>query len=299
MPRQKIAIVGVGAIGGTIAADLADLGRHDLVLCSRTPFERLRVRRPAGLSEVAIPATTEPSPLTPVDWVLLATKAHQSDAVRPWLSALCGAETIVAVLQNGIDHVERISPLVPNHTKVLPVVIQLPAEKKAPGEIEQGADGMLLVPDDEMGRGLAALFEGARTEVKPTPRFHTQAWWKLVSNAAVGGVCALALRENGATEEPALRDLVLALMREVAEVGRAEGAELPDDAPEKAYALMLRGARAHWSSIAVDRREGRPMEWRVRNAVVGRLGRKHGIATPLNDAITAMLRVADAGAGGA
>jgi 2-dehydropantoate 2-reductase len=295
--RQRIAIVGVGAIGGASAADLADLERHDLLLCSRAPFERLRVRRPVGTSLVAISATTQPSKLEPVDWVLLATKAHQSDAVGPWLAALCDPKTTVAVLQNGIDHVDRIAPLLSAGAKVLPVVIQLPAEKKAPGEIEQGPDGMLLVPDDAMGRGLAALFEGARTEVKPTPRFHTQAWWKLLSNASVGGVCALAVRENGATEEPALRDLVLALMREVVQVGRAEGADLPDDAPEKAYSAMLRGAPGHWSSIAVDRREGRSMEWRVRNAVVGRLGRKHGIATPLNDAITAMLRAADADRG--
>lgn len=35
------------------------------------------------------------------------------------------------------------------------------------------------------------------------------------------------------------------------------------------------------------------MEWEVRNAVVGRLARRHGIATPLNDALTALLQSAD------
>ena len=46
-------------------------------------------------------------------------------------------------------------------------------------------------------------------------------------------------------------------------------------------------------------REGRPLEWDVRNAVVGRLARRHGIATPLNDALTAMLSAADRGRSGA
>ena len=69
-----------------------------------------------------------------------------------------------------------------------------------------------------------------------------------------------------------------------------------DDAPDKVLAMILGAAPDHWSSITVDRREGLPMEWEVRNAVVGRLGRRYGIPTPLNDAITALLRAADVGA---
>ena len=114
------------------------------------------------------------------------------------------------------------------------------------------------------------------------------------SSIAVVGVGALALRPNRAATDPEALDLVLALMREVAEVGRAEGAELPDDAPEKVLKRMLNAVPDHWSSISVDRRTGRPMEWEARNAVVGRLGRRHDIATPLNDPITALLALADA-----
>ncbi len=73
-------------------------------------------------------------------------------------------------------------------------------------------------------------------------------------------------------------------------------AQLPEDAPRKSIERVLGAAADHWSSISVDRREGRPMEWEVRNAVVGRLGRRYGVPTPLNDAITALLRAADVGA---
>jgi 2-dehydropantoate 2-reductase len=84
-------------------------------------------------------------------------------------------------------------------------------------------------------------------------------------------------------------------MREVATVARAEGANLPEDAPEKALKLVLDAAPDHWSSITVDRREGRRLEWRTRNAVVGETGRRHGIATPLNDVVTTLLKATDAG----
>jgi len=295
----RIAVIGIGAIGGAIAADLADLGRHGMVLCARTPFDRLRVRHPQGVSEVSVEIATTPEDAaarfdSAPDWVLLVTKAHQSDGARPWLAALCGSSTRIAVLQNGVDHVERVQPLAPDGTEVLPVVVQVPSERTGPGRIEQSHTGLLFVPDDAAGQAFAALFEGGRTQVRPTADFKSQAWWKLLSNAAIGGVCALAVRPNRVAGEPDVRALVLDLMREVAAVGRAEGAVLPNDAPEKALGLMLSAAPDHWGSIALDRREGRPMEWQARNAVVGRLARRHGIATPLNDAITTLLRLADA-----
>ena len=292
---ERIAVVGVGAIGGAVAADLADLGGHEVLVCARTPFDRLRVEHPAGTSEPEARVLTGPEDAEPCSWVLLATKAYQSAEARPWLDALCGPGARVAVLQNGVDHVERIAPLAPGVERVLPVVVQLPAEKTGPGQVKQLNPGVLIVPEDEDGRAFARLFDGGRTRIKPSADFAAQAWWKLLMNAALGGVCALAIRENGAAEEPALRELTLAIMREILPVARAEGAEVPDDAPEKALRMVLGAAGSHWSSITVDRREGRPMEWEVRNAVVGRVARRHGIATPLNDAITALLASADGG----
>lgn len=300
MGAARVAIVGVGAIGGAVAADLAERGALRLALCARSPFAQLVVAHPGGESRIDGPAHTSPAAAAaelceegPIEWLLLAVKAHQSEAARPWLEALTGPGSRVAVLQNGVDHRERIAPLLPEGAAVLPVVVQLPAEKTAPGRVEQSRDGLLMVPDDPDGQAFTALFAGARTRVEPRADFASQAWWKLLSNAALGAICALTLRPNRAVADPEIRALALALMREVASVARAEGAALPDDAPEKVLARILAAAPEHWSSIAVDRREDRPMEWEARNAVVGRRARAHGIATPLNDALTTLLRVAD------
>lgn len=153
--------------------------------------------------------------------------------------------------------------------------------------------GTLLTPASNAGHEFVALFEGGNTRVEAREDFLSQSWWKLLSNAAIGGICALALRPNRSVAEPAARELALRLMREIVAVGRAEGADLPDDAPEKVLSGMLSVAPDHWSSISVDRREGRAMEWQVRNGVVGKLGRRHGIGTPLNDALVALLETAD------
>lgn len=293
MERERIAIVGLGAIGGAVAADLADLARHDLFACVRSGFDELVVAHPAGVSRNALAQVTSPRDARPAAWVLLATKAYQCADSKPWLDALCGPGTRVAVLQNGVDHVERVAPLLPSGTAVVPVVIQLAAEKTAPGRVTQDNDGWLIVPDDADGRAFAALFEGARAKVEPRADFVSQKWWKLIGNAALGAVTALSVRPGNITNEPDVEALALGLMREVVAVGRADGAKLPDDAPERVLAGVRGAAPNHWPSIALDRREGRPLEWDVRNAVVGRIGRRHGIPTPLNDAVTALLRTAD------
>jgi 2-dehydropantoate 2-reductase len=56
---------------------------------------------------------TSPADATPVDWVLITTKAYDAASAAAWLPALCRADTRVVVLQNGVEHVERFSPYVP------------------------------------------------------------------------------------------------------------------------------------------------------------------------------------------
>lgn len=293
MRTTEIAVVGIGAIGGSVAADLADVGRHEVQLCTRTPIDTLEVTHPTGTSRVDARIVCDPDETTPVDWVLLATKAHQSPGATPWLKKLCTPTTVVAVLQNGVDHEERVAPLLECGSEVLPVVVQIPAEKLTPGKVVQQHPGFLVVADSAAGRGFESLFEDGRTAISVTDDFVTQAWWKLMSNAAVGGICALVLRELAVAQDPEVQAIILAMMAEIVEVARAEGAMLPDDAPEKALKLVLNAAPNHWPSIAVDRREGRKLEWEVRNAVVGERGRRHHIATPLNDLVTTLLRASD------
>src|SRR6266496_1982664 len=106
----SVAVVGVGAIGAAVAGAVQSAGGHELLLCARRALERVVVELP-DRSAVSIegPLLTDPGRVdAPADWVLLAVKAHQTQGAAGWLSALCARETTVAVLQNGIDHVERV-----------------------------------------------------------------------------------------------------------------------------------------------------------------------------------------------
>jgi 2-dehydropantoate 2-reductase len=290
----RVAVVGVGAIGATVAAAAQDAG-HDLVLCARRPLERVVVERPDG-SEVVLraPVLTQADSVGPAEWVLLAVKAHQTDGAAGWLRALCGAGTTVAVLQNGIDHVERVAPLVGDAT-VLPTVNWCPVEPAAPGRVRQRGALRLAVPEGEAGAALAALL-GDGADVAVGGDFAREAWRKLCANA-VSGVMALAGRPAEIFALDDLRSVATALARECAAVARAEGASLSDADADEVIAWIDDLPPDAGSSILTDRLAGRALEWEARNAVIGRLGRRHGIATPVSDTVAALLHAASDGAG--
>ena len=290
----RVAVVGVGAIGATVAAAAQDAG-HELVLCARRPLESIVVERPDG-EEVVLraPVLTQADGVEPAEWILLAVKAHQTDGAASWLRALCAAGTTVAVLQNGIDHVERVAPLV-GDASVLPTVNWCPVEPVAPGRVRQRGALRLAVPEGEAGEAFAALLGGG-AEVAVGGDFAREAWRKLCANA-VSGVMALAGRPAEIFALDDLRSVATALAHECAAVARAEGASLSNADADEVIAWIDDLPPDAGSSILTDRLAGRALEWEARNAVIGRLGRRHGIATPVSDTVAALLHAASDGAG--
>jgi 2-dehydropantoate 2-reductase len=287
----RVAVVGVGAIGATVAAAVQAAGGHDLVLCARRPLERVAVEKPHGVEVVLdAPVLTLAARVDLVaDWVLLAVKAHQTAGAVPWLNALCGAGTTVAVLQNGIDHVERVGPLAGDAT-VLPVVNWCPAEPVAPGRVIQRGPLRLAVPEGAAGEAFAALL-GDGAEVEVNGDFALEAWRKLCANA-VSGVMALAGRPAEIFALDDLRSVGRALARECAAVAQAEGVALTQSDADDVIAWIEALPPDAGSSILTDRRAGRALEWEARNGVIGRIGRRHGIATPVADTVSALLHAA-------
>ena len=205
-----------------------------------------------------------------------------------------GPGTRVGLMQNGVGHEARIRDFV-GPDRVAPAIMFVPVAALSPGTIVQHRHGTIQVPDSPAGHALAGLFpsDGIVT-VEPIADFLSAAWSKLAFNAVGGAIGCLTLQPLGALNEPPVRSLARSLLEEVIAVGRAEGAVFPEDCAEQTLALFSGPFADHWESIAVDRLEGRRLEWQARNAVVGEKGKAHGIETPLNDAMTALLQLIDA-----
>ena len=290
-----IALIGPGAIGTTIAAVLHDAGRTPL-LCGRTAHPELRLRHDEGETVVPGPVLTDPAAITrPVDLVFIAVKTTQNADSAGWLRALCDENTVVCALQNGVEQKAQLEPWV-NGATVLPSVVWFPAQREPDASVWLRAKPRLTLPDVPQAKRVVDALQGTRCAVELSADFATVAWRKLLQNA-VAGLMVLANRRAGMFSREDISALGLAYLREGLAVARAEGAALNDDVAQEILANFQRAPADLGTSILADRQANRPLEWDIRNGVIQRYGRKHGIAVPISDVVVPLLAAGSEGPG--
>jgi 2-dehydropantoate 2-reductase len=286
-----VAVVGPGAVGMTLAVGLAEAG-EDVVLCGRgrAGSDTLAVTLTEdehGTRTQPMRSAGDPSQVRPVDWVVLATKIHQTESAWPWLAALAGEGTRVVAAQNGVDHRDRVPAGL--RDAVAPALVYINAERTGPGEVKaRRTERELVLPDDDAGHAAAALFGPTWIRTEVAPDFRTAAWRKLLTNVAANPITALTGRRVEVLHEPAVAQLALDVLRETVAVGRAEGADLPDGSAEDALAWLQALSAGSTSSMLQDREAGRPLEYDGLTGAVVRLAGQYGIDVPANRTLLAL-----------
>jgi 2-dehydropantoate 2-reductase len=293
---REVAVVGPGAVGTTVAGYLYAAG-HQILVCGRTPRPQIELR-PDGADPIVVPGPVriDPAEITsPIGVVLLAIKATQNDDGGRWLARLCDEDTIVVVLQNGVEQIEQVQPLCPSST-VIPGIVWYGAETQPEGWVRLRTEARLVLPTGPAAAKIADLLNGAGCTVECDPDFTTAAWRKLLVNA-LAGLMVLTGRRSGMFR----RDDVAAMSRryaaECAAVARAEGAKLGDQAVGELVDMFRQAPTDMGTSMLADREAGRPLEWDIRNGVIIRKARAHGIPTPISDVLVPLFAAASDGPG--
>lgn len=284
---SSVAVVGVGAVGGFFAAQAYRAG-NDVTLCVRRPFDELIVESKGEVIRVTAEVATDPARVGPVDWVLLATKAHQTPSTAGWLERLCTPETVVVVVQNGIDPVERVRPFCPVAT-ILPSVAYCGGELVAPGHVIHRSYGHLIVPEGDAGARLRDIFAGSTAEIRLTGDYVTAEWLKMCSNVAGNAVTALTLQRFPVFRRPDIADLGTAISEECIAVAAAAGAKVERSFARATVERLASLSDDSATSMLYDRLAGRELEHEVISGAVVAAGARYGIPTPLNAAMNALL----------
>jgi 2-dehydropantoate 2-reductase len=286
-----ITLIGPGAIGSTLAAWLSQSSHHSVAVAVRTPVGSIVVTTPVGRIEASPRVLVDPAHAGLADWVLVTTKAYDSASAARWFATTVGPQTRLAVIQNGVEHVERFVPYL-DAARIVPVMIDCPATRVSPGQVIQGGPIHIAVPAGANGADFVRLFDGLNFDIRETPDFVTAAWKKLCLNSA-GALSTVLLEPAGIAHHAGAAEIIRAIVRECVAVGRARGAVLGDEIAEEIVERMRRGPRDAATSMLVDRRAGRPMEIDARNGVIVRFGRELGIPTPMNALMVAMLEAGE------
>ena len=293
--RQRVAVIGLGSIGGVVAGLLGAARRHDILACVRRPIAQMTVELTEGISECPVRALTDPSEAEPQDWVLLCTKVQDTASSAPWLQRLCGPATRVATLQNGIGHTERLAPFV-DGAAVMPAIVYYNSERLAADRVRyrRGGEYDFAVADGADGRAFAALFADTRLRTQLSGDFKTLAWRKLLVNAVGNPVSALTLQRNAVFRRNDVAALCLALLEEAATVGRADGAQLAADEAAQTMARLTAIPPDAGSSMYFDRLAGRPLEVDALTGAVAEIAERHRVPTPLLNMLLTLARAASA-----
>jgi 2-dehydropantoate 2-reductase len=293
---MDIAVVGPGAVGTTVAAYLHAAG-YPVLVCGRTPRPQIELR-PDGADPIVVPGPvcTDPDEITgPVGVVLVALKATQNDDGGRWLARLCDEHTIVVVLQNGVEQIEQVQPHCPSST-VIPGIVWYGAETQPEGWVRLRTEARLVLPTGPAAMTFAELWRGAGGSADCDPDFTTAAWRKLLVNA-VAGLMVLTGRRAGMFRRDDLSAMASRYAAECLAVARAEGAHLGDDVADGSVEMFCKAPTDMGTSMLADREAGRPLEWDIRNGVIIRKARAHGIATPISDVLVPLLAAASDGPG--
>jgi 2-dehydropantoate 2-reductase len=297
----RVCVVGCGAVGSLFAANLAQLEdvevwAYDLDDAHVAAINE-RGLRLSGAGDVVgqVRATTDAGTLPECELGVVATKAmHTGAAVGAAARALENAS--VASVQNGVGNEEAIA----EHVDKVIRGTTFPAGRIVePGHVQWDVKGDTTLgpfePSPAPMADVVRLAEACTRAGLPTtavPDARGPQWRKLIFNAATNPIGALTgLTHGRVCERDDLRRLVSGLVDEGKAVCAAQGIELDADPEELIdHAARPDVAYDHKASMLQDVEARRATEVDYLNGGIVRFGREHGVPTPLNEAIAALIK---------
>src|SRR5262245_12695819 len=302
---MRAVIFGTGGLGAFFGGLLARAGRDVTFIARGSNLDALCSRGltlktlPTGEVQLDVRATDDPAKLGIVELVWCCVKAYDLEVAARQMVPLVGPETLILPIQNGVDAAERIAAQV-GADHVLGGLCLGGATLEAPGVVAQKTTRLRLLIGELKGGtspridALRRQLSAAGIDAEVSTDIRVALWEKFVGMCGTHSLTALMrLPVSALFTDPEASALVRGLMEEAEQVARETGVALPEGTARQAFESYRKRGMADpsaYASIYYDLVAGRRLEVEHTNGAVVRLGRRGGIATPLNFAVYAALR---------
>ena len=318
---MKIAVVGLGAVGGLIAARLATAGHEVAALARGATLAAVRthgLRLVMGGQEtsVRIRASDDARELGPQDLVIVALKGPALAAAGTTLQPLLGPNTLVMPAMNGVpwwflqtlspstapatrqlasvDPDGRIAAALPL-TQVLGCVVHLACASPEPGLVHHSFGDRLIVGEPAGGASartdaVCAALAAAGFTAEPSTNIRQDIWYKLWGNMTMNPVSALtAAPTDRILDDPLVHAFILRTMQEAALIGAQIGCPIAQSG--EARMALTRELGSFKTSMLQDALAGRALELDALVSAVREIGARLQMATPNIDALLGLTRL--------
>lgn len=294
---MRIAVVGVGGVGGYFGGRLAQAGVDTTFIARGATLEALRthgLRVESINGDFALPEVNT-TPAGTYDAVLMGVKSWQLAEAAASMVPYIGADTVFVPLENGVDAADVLIPVV-GREHVAGGLCAIVSMAVGPGHIKHLAFDPLVMfgeldhhPSARLER-LHDTFTQAGVKAEIPPDIHHSLWTKFLFISTMSAIGALTRVPIGTWRAiPAVREVADKSLREVVAVANARGIDLGPEAVDRTWQRYDGLAASSTSSLQRDVMEGKMSELDAQLGTVVRLAREAGVPTPVNDVLYACL----------
>jgi 2-dehydropantoate 2-reductase len=300
---MRIAVMAAGAVGGYFGARLADAGHEVFFIARGAHLDAIRkggLKIESTLGNTTLKnanATDDPKSVGPVDIVLFAVKLWDTEKAAEQAKPLVGKDTRVITLQNGIDSVERIAPILGADQTVggsayIATVIAGPGVISHTSPFAKMVCGRIDGRDDAKLAAFADTAKKAGIDITVTNAIERELWNKFIFLSSLASITAGTRLPIGIVmADPDTRAFFRKLMEEVFAVGRKRGVALdPAYIEERLKFAAETAPKGMKASMAHDLERGNRLELDWLAGKVVALGRELGVPVPANEAAYALLK---------
>ena len=255
-------------------------------------LDGLLLERASGPERIKLAASTAAASVAGAGLVLVCVKSGDTEEVGWQMAPHLAPEAMIVSLQNGVGNAQRLAAQLGR--PVFPAAVYVAADMAGAGHVRHHGRGELMIGAGPRGEELAALLREAGIPTELSGDVDAVLWTKLVLNCAYNALSAITRQPYGAlVAVDGTETLIRNVLKECEAVASACGIKLPEGQVESVLATAGTMA-SQLSSTAQDLIRGRPTEIDYLNGYVVRLGAEHGIATPVNQALTTIVKILEA-----
>ncbi len=302
----KVAVLGAGAMGCLFGGLLAEKGLNVVLIdvwkehIDAINSKGLKMDGHGGDRFIKIKATTEPAKLNTTDVIIIMCKATVLEKALMGVKNIVGEKTVLMSFQNGIGH-EAIMSKIAGKEKVLGGTTTQASNILGPGHIKNHASLPSWIGEYEGGmsdrvKSVAETFTAHGLETIPSDNIKKRKWMKLFALTAIGPLSAIFdlnhsdLYINNKSSR-ASRDLGKQIILETRQVAKADGVDVSENECLEMFNKIVDSKQTNKSSMAFDVLNKRKTEIEFINGAVSKIGKKHGIVTPLNDLMYKIINI--------
>jgi 2-dehydropantoate 2-reductase len=300
---EKIYVLGAGAVGCYFGGMLAR-AHHDLTLIARPA--RTQAIKDHGLKMdcqsfqevIKLKASSQLTLLKDADLILLSVKSLDTKKTIQEIAPILPKRAVILSLQNGVANVDIASSLMTN--PIFPAVVYVASGMMDERTMKHHGRGELYIgklterstQDEHHLAAIATLFEASAVPCSIAPYIKRDMWLKFLVNCtfnAISGIGQISYGEM--VKVPEIIKLIDGITKEFIAIAALEGINIDIEEAGRANELIANTMATQVSSTAQDLMKKNRTEIDFLNGYIVELGKRHGVSTPFNQAVYALVKM--------